>query len=411
MARSGSIYLILSDPAGCESMLWTIIVVPNLKSLQERSMFRRQLFGNWSASVVVMSTLLIGGGLELSAKEWSVPLAGNAFPTSPVDDDRLIGRSGQLSLSSPADAFSIYVRVDRVAKLALTLKGPANQDATGIAGRVGETMLQPFAANGGIALGEISVPKAGYVKLEIWGAKESHSPVRVTELMVASETEDLQLDFVRDNEGNMYYWGRRGPSVHLRYEVPKERPVRYAYSEITVPVGQDPIGSYFMANGFGEGYFGFQVNSAKERRVLFSVWSPFHTDNPRDIPKDHQIVALGRGPDVHIGEFGNEGSGGQSYLRYPWQAGKTYRFLTEVKPDGEGQTVYTSWFGDQAADEWRLIASFQRPKTDTNLTGFHSFLESFAPTFGHVARRACYGNVGKRRRPAMARVYAGSLLC
>jgi hypothetical protein len=220
--------------------------------------------------------------------------------------------------------------------------------------------------------------------------------VTVSDLIVTSETEDLKLDFVRGNEGNMFYWGRRGPSVHLRYEVPKERPLRWAYSEITVPIGQDPIGSYFMANGFGEGYFGFQVNSAEERRVLFSVWSLFQTDNPRDIPQDQQIVALGRGSDVHIGEFGNEGSGGQSYLRYPWQAGKTYRFLTEVKPDGEGQTEYTSWFGDKAANEWCLIASFRRPKTDTNLTGFHSFLESFSPTYGHIGRRANYGNVWVR---------------
>ena len=30
-----------------------------------------------------------------------------------------------------------------------------------------------------------------------------------------------------------------------------------------------------MANGFGEGYFGIQVNGPNERRVLFSVWSPF----------------------------------------------------------------------------------------------------------------------------------------
>ena len=102
-----------------------------------------------------------------------------------------------------------------------------------------------------------------------------------------------------------------------------------------------------MANGFREGYFGIQVNGPDERRVLFSIWSPFRTDNPRDIPEDQQIVALGRGPDVRIGEFGNEGSGGQSILVYPWKVGNTYRFLTEVEPDGQVNTIYTSWFGDK----------------------------------------------------------------
>jgi hypothetical protein len=194
----------------------------------------------------------------------------------------------------------------------------------------------------------------------------------------------------------MFYWGRRGPSVHLTYELPADRKLQYAYSEITVPGGEDPIGSYFMANGFAEGYFGIQVNSPHERRVLFSVWSPFRTDNPRDIPEDQRVVLLARGPEVKTGEFGNEGSGGQSFLVYPWKSNVTYRFLTEVKPDGEGSTTFTSWFGDKSASEWRLIASFRRPKTHTHLRRFHSFLESFNPAYGHIGRRARYGNVWVR---------------
>ena len=55
-----------------------------------------------------------------------------------------------------------------------------------------------------------------------------------------------------------------------------------------------------MANGFGEGYFGMQVNGPSERRVLFSIWSPFRTDNPREIPADQRIVALGKGNGVHL---------------------------------------------------------------------------------------------------------------
>ena len=151
-----------------------------------------------------------------------------------------------------------------------------------------------------------------------------------------------------------------------------------------------------MANGFSQGYFGIQVNSSTERRVLFSVWSPYKTDNPREIPEDQRIETLGQGPEVTIGQFGNEGSGGQSYLRYPWEAGRTYRFLTEVRPDGAGKSIYTCWFGDKAKNEWRLIASFRRPKTDTYLTGFHSFIESFSPTYGYIGRRAHYGNTWVR---------------
>jgi len=194
----------------------------------------------------------------------------------------------------------------------------------------------------------------------------------------------------------MFYWGRRGPSVHLAYEVPRDTAVEYAYGEITVAEGDDPPGSYFMANGFGEGYFGIQVNGPTERRVLFSVWSPFPTDDPRTIPEDQRVELLAKGPQVRAGEFGDEGSGGQSYLVYPWQAGRTYRFLTRVVPDGKGSTVYTSWFGAEHEKEWRLIASFRRPRTDIYLKGFHSFLENFDPGTGNHPRRGQHGNIWVR---------------
>ena len=58
-----------------------------------------------------------------------------------------------------------------------------------------------------------------------------------------------------------------------------------------VPEGNDVLGSYFMANGFAQGYFGIQVNSPTERRILFSVWSPFHTDDPSEIPDQAILIA------------------------------------------------------------------------------------------------------------------------
>ncbi|MGL4854361.1 MAG: DUF3472 domain-containing protein, partial [Lentisphaeria bacterium] len=168
--------------------------------------------------------------------------------------------------------------------------------------------------------------------------------------------------------------------------------IEYFYNEITVPKGEDQLATYFMACGFGQGYFGMQVNSPKERRILFSVWSPFDTQNPADIPEDMQIKMLRRGKDVHIGEFGNEGSGGQSFLRFPWVAGNTYRFLQQVRPDGKGNTVYTAYFFAPENNQWRLIASFMRPKTDTWYTGAHSFLENFDPNMGHISRTVNFGN-------------------
>ncbi len=192
--------------------------------------------------------------------------------------------------------------------------------------------------------------------------------------------------YVPNDEGNFFYWGRRGPSVHLNYFLPKDIHAEWFYNEVFVPSGQDVRGSYFMADGFREGYFGMQVNSSKERRILFSVWSPFNTDDPAAIPDSQKIILVKKGPGVHAGTFGNEGAGGQSYLIYPWKAGNTYRFLIHVQPMDRNQTAFTAWFYAPEENKWLLIASFLRPQTHTWLTSPHSFLENFDPEEGDKTR-------------------------
>ncbi len=347
-------------------------------------------------SLFTASMIVFSATPTLTAADWSVAVAGNAFRTGPEPGGKGVRRNGAITVARPDDVFSVYVHLDRPASVELAVEAKTSGKDGTLVCRVGDKAFDSTIQGSDFSthkIGRVRAEKKGYMRVDLIGSKLDGATVEIRELQVSSDTEGLQLDYVTSNKGNMFYWGRRGPSVHLRYEVPRGQSLRYAYSEITVPNDQDPIGSYYMANGFGEGYFGIQVNSPTERRVLFSVWSPFRTDNPRDIPEDQRIVALAKGPGVHIGEFGNEGSGGQSYLVYPWKSGRTYRFLTKVEPDGNGMTTYTSWFGDKAANEWRLIASFRRPKTDTHLKGFHSFLESFSPTFGYIGRRASYGNV------------------
>jgi len=180
--------------------------------------------------------------------------------------------------------------------------------------------------------------------------------------------------------------------VHLAYDVPENKDVQWFYNEITVPEGQDVIGSYFMANGFGQGYFGMQVNSESERRVLFSVWSPYDTQNPNEIPEDYQIILLGSGAGVTVGEFGNEGSGGQSYKVFPWESGNTYKFLLKGEPSVNNSTDYTAYFYAPETGEWNLIASFRRPYTSTYLTNMHSFLENFNTATGFLTRQGTYSN-------------------
>ena len=332
---------------------------------------------------------------------WRIPLAGNAYRTSPDPNHRAIGRDEVLRCGDPDETFSIFFHVASPARLTLALQARAGQPGTQLRVTVaGQAFVTPvdgdrFATH---PAGTVDIEHPGYVRvdLQLVGHGGDTTWAEIKELVVRSDSEDLDVTYVATDEGNLFYWGRRGPSVHLSYVVPDDVDLEYAYSEITVAEGDDPVGSYFMANGFAEGYFGIQVNSERERRVLFSIWSPFRTDDPRQIPAEQRVELLARGPEVNTGEFGNEGSGGQSYLVYPWRAGRTYRFLTRVVPDGQGNTVYTSWFGDKQADTWRWIASFRRPQTDTHLRRFHSFLENFDPRTGHLGRRGRHENVWVR---------------
>ena len=63
---------------------------------------------------------------------------------------------------------------------------------------------------------------------------------------------------------------RNAASVHLTYSTPKDAPIELFYNEVTAVA--DPVATYYMACGFARGYFGMQVNSATERRIIFSVW-------------------------------------------------------------------------------------------------------------------------------------------
>jgi len=357
-------------------------------------------------STVGLAAVLAGCPLAATGEDtakaparWEVPLGGNAYLTRTAADSRdRIEPKGLRPWHSEATVASIFFRVDRAADLdlALRLTVPDGRSVIRVSAP-GLSMDKELTAgdDGEITLGSVSVDAPGYVRVDLQGLEKTGGGfAEVSDLLVTSATEGVTLDYVKEPGGNRFYWGRRGPSVHLGYPVPEGKTIEYFHSEITVPEGEDVIGSYFMANGFGEGYFGFQVNGPDERRVLFSVWSPFSTDNPKDIPEDQRILVLAKGESVHTGEFGNEGSGGQSYLRFPWKAGNTYRFLNRAYPDGAGNTIYAAWFHapESGADHWQLIAKFKRPKTDKHLTGLHSFLENFSDRNGYLGRMARHGN-------------------
>ncbi|WP_233430587.1 DUF3472 domain-containing protein [Leeuwenhoekiella palythoae] len=242
-----------------------------------------------------------------------------------------------------------------------------------------------------IAVTEFKDIPIGYHKLEFRALGKTGAYIAdLKEILLGGSATDSKITYIKNTEH--FYFGRRGPSDHLNFSIPEEKDLTYFYSEIEVPEGQDKIGSYFTANGFNFGYFGIQVNSETERRVIFSVWSPYSTDDPSEIPEDQKIILLDKGAVVNAGEFGNEGSGGHSHLVYNWKAGTTYKFLLKGEPSVNDSSDYTAWFYAPETGEWQLIASFRRPKTTSYLKRFYSFLENFSPSTGNQEREALYKN-------------------
>ena len=338
--------------------------------------------------------------ISVNGQKLTVPVGGNSWITThSKSGNEEITANGWQNWSESETVFSTYVYLAKSGNLSLsavfnvpTGESKINCTIDGVA-----KTLKISGANKESKIGEWAIKNAGYVRIDLKGLSKSGAVfASIANLLISGSAVDEKTAFVKNNQGNFFYWGRRGPSVHLNFDTSQMGEIEYFYSEITVPAGNDVIGSYFMANGFGEGYFGIQVNSPNERRVLFSVWSPFETDDPKSIPPDKKIILLKKGKDVITGEFGNEGSGGQSFLRYNWKAGETYRFLLRGAPTKNTYTNYTAWF--YADNQWRLIASFSRPATNTYLTRLYSFLENFVPETGNITRQAYYQNQWARTK-------------
>jgi hypothetical protein len=325
----------------------------------------------------------------------NVPIGGNTWRTDKDTTGGNISNDGIVHWCNLDARYTTYFRLGSTGKFKLYLnmavpKGKSKVAVT-VLGSTRNVSLQGSFQS--VYAGEWTAADTGYVAVKIKGMTKTDSLfANVSSIKLEGPAINNKTTFVRNNDGQFFYWGRRGPSVHLGYTIPDGANTEWFYNEVTVPEGNDVLGSYFMADGFGEGYFGMQVNSPTERHILFSVWSPFKTDDPKSIPDDQKIIMLKKGEKVNTGEFGSEGSGGQSYLNHMWHAGQTYKFLVHAKPDGRGRTEYTAYFFAPELNKWQLIASFSRPKTNTYLKHLHSFLENFDPEQGTKTREVLFNN-------------------
>lgn len=346
---------------------------------------KKNLFLHLASLVAILFMVLPANAQSESV----VTLSGNAYVTSgrkAFIDER---RSAIRRWDDKETVISFYFRTKESGNMNIALKAKGNSSIeVSLLGKKKKVTLNSNTPSR-VEVGTFKVKKPGYIKMDIRGLKMNGGTGfgSVEAVLVGGDVAPV----VCVSPDFSTHFGRRGPSVHLGYSLPREN-VEWFYNEIVVPQEGDIPSSYYMACGFGQGYFGMQNNSPHKRRVLFSVWSPFETDNPADIPDSLRVTLVKKGENVNINDFGNEGSGGQSYMHYDWKPGERCRFLMGVKPDGQGNTIYTAYFFDNTKGKWSLVASFRRPKTSTWYTGAHSFLENFNPTMGYINRKAYYTN-------------------
>ncbi|TXD48446.1 DUF3472 domain-containing protein [Polaribacter sp. IC073] len=324
---------------------------------------------------------------------FEIPAKGNSWVTNNVaSNNSIIRENGIRNWKDSETRIKTYFKTEKTGKINLVLKLNTIEESSKIRISLGNDTKEVTIKKSDkseVSLGEFNISKAGYQTIEIQGLqKDGAVYADIDAFIIEGSATAGNVYFIKED----FYFGRRGPSVHLSYELPKEKKITYFYNEVNVPEGEDVIGSYYMANGFKDGYFGIQVNSETERRILFSVWSPFDTQDPNEIPDDHKIILLGKGNGVTSGKFGNEGSGGQSYKVYNWKANTTYKFLLKGVPAKNNSTDYTAYFYAPEQDKWNLIASFRRPQASRYLQNLYSFLENFDTKTGYISRKANYKN-------------------
>ena len=184
---------------------------------------------------------------------------------------------------------------------------------------------------------------------------------------------------------------RNAASVHLAYPTPGYTNIDAFYCEVTAV--EAPLWTYFEACGWQRGYFGMQVNSPTERRIIFSVWDSGSEAVSRDrVPVGNRVVLVAKGDQVYSGDFGNEGTGGHSHLVYDWKTGTKQRFLATAQPTDAGHTIYAGYWFHPEQKKWMLISSWKAPQDGGYLRGLYSFNEDFGGSNGQLRRKARFGN-------------------
>jgi hypothetical protein len=328
--------------------------------------------------------------VSISAAEIRVP-AFTAYTLPDAEGARISQRSGVTRWTDPALTVNWYGQIktagELTAKVALRLPaGAESKLKLTVAGQSREVMVRGTGNDALVTadFGTFTIAKAGYQRFAIESLNEKGKPF--------GDLDALLLDGPATEGAHFNLKERRNAaSVHLAYRTPAGTNIAAFYCEVTAV--EEPTATFYMACGWHRGYFGMQVNSKTERRIIFSVWdSGGEAVDRGNVADTNRVKLMGKGEGVFSGDFGNEGTGGHSHLKYLWKTGEKQRFIVTAQPTNDTFTIYSGYWFHPEKKSWMLISSWKAPREGGWLRRPHSFSENFWGSNGHFVRKALYGN-------------------
>ncbi len=338
--------------------------------------------------LLTITVLLLAGLAAQAQSELRVP-AFTAYLDPDVEGAQ-VGRSGISGWDNPKLRVLWFGNLQTTGRLdcAVTVRLPAGAESKlrlTVAGQSREAAAKGAGDDAvKVSFGAFDIAAAGYQKFTL---ESLNAPGQS-----AGDVGALLLDGAAVRNAQFNLKARRNTaSVHLNYSNLGFTNVDAFYCEVTPVV--TPLWTYFEAVGWHRGYFGMQVNSPTERRIIFSVWDSGDEAVSRDrVGQSDRVTLIAKGEHVFSGDFGNEGTGGHSHLVYDWKTGDRQRFLVTAKPTDATHTIYSGYWFHPGQKKWMLISSWKAPKDGEYLHGLYSFVENFGGDNGLLNRKSFYGN-------------------
>jgi hypothetical protein len=338
---------------------------------------------------LLMALTAFAVGVSARAAELRVP-AFTAYLEPDGGHAEVSSRNGITGWDDPAQKVLWFGEIKTPGKIICSVKlrlpaGAESKLRLTVAGSSQETTVKGLGdALVSVDFSWFDIPTAGYQKFTLESLNAAGKP--------AGDIEALALygAAVQDAQFNLKP-RRNTASVHLAYPTKEFTNVNAFYCEVTAV--ETPLWTYFEAAGWHRGYFGMQVNSPTERRIIFSVWDSGDEGVSRNkVGEADRVTLVAKGEKVFSGDFGNEGTGGHSHLVYNWKTGEKQRFLVTCQVPDATHTIYTGYWFHPEQKKWMLISSWKAPKDGAYLHGLYSFVENFGGDNGLLNRKAFYGN-------------------